>query len=412
MNESKDFILQQIKNKYLKSNDFNGLPAYQIGVQNKKIILELFKENSIDVISSKFILNPHIKLFNLNVPEEEVIEEIENNYNEIVLYPSEKVLENETVNIKKPFTEELIKGKPQLEVVYFSVEILEEYYNNPKYDITFNGYKGNINLKEQYTNEDNYEYVRDFCMAYKKNNINKRAVGIILRDLTSLSETNQLKWYVKRIENQEDYKAEPDYIRNLLGDWASCYWIYDCLLEEMKLVNKMCDCMKLPHIFKKEYDIEDDEMRHYKTILLPTENNYNKFLMILEKLLVNNLNSNAFISKNPDFRNVENIKNEDGTQKATVKLFSEWLQLNISGNDRVQNDIIVPLKKIRKLRQKPAHDLQADVYDETIWEKQNNLIKEMYGTIRIIRLLFYNHPQAKLVKIPEYLYRGENIVTY
>lgn len=412
MNESKDFILQQIKNKYLKSNDFNGLPAYQIGEQNRKIILELFKENSIDVISSKFILNPHIKLFNLNVSEEEVIEEIENNYNEIVLYPSEKVLKCESVNIKKPFTEELVKGKPQLEVVYFNIEILEEYYNNPKYDITFNGYKGNINLKEEYTNEDNYEYVRDFAMAYKNGDRNKRAVGIILRDLTRLSETNQLKWYVKRIENQEDYEAEADFISNMLGEWANCYWIYDCLLEEMKLINKICDCMQLSHIFKKEYNINDDEMRHYKTILLPTKNNYNNFLMILEKLLVNNLNPNTFISKISGFKNVENTKNEDGTQKASIKLFSEWLQLNVINNDKLQTDVIVPLKKIRKLRQKPAHDLQADVYDETIWEKQNNLIKEVYGAIRIIRLLFYNRPQAKSVEIPEYLYRGENIVTY
>ncbi len=413
MNTIKKELLKKIEKHYLGSSDFNGIKANRLGIDKKRYIIELFQEGKIDVISPNFTVNPFIKLLNFNVPKSIIIDEIENNFNKVVIYPSEKHLKNINTNVEEVFTEQLAKGKPQLEIIYFSVEILEEYFNNPKYDINFNGYKGNIYLKDIYVkDESNFEYIKDFGMAFQIKDKNKRAIGIILRDLSRLSKNDQLKWNIKKLPNQKDYKIETDFLQNMLGYWSENYWIYECLLEEIKIINKMCKEMKLEPLFRKEYNINDDQMKSFRTILLPTEKNYNSFHMILEKLLVNNLNEKTFFKKTNNSVCVNSTKNKDGTNKGSLLLFSEWLNLNITNNNNLENDIIKPLKTIRKKRQKPAHTFIIDNYNEDIWRLQKEDIVEAYKTVRAIRLLFSNHPATSVVEIPEYLFLGKNIVTY
>lgn len=105
-------------------------------------------------------------------------------------------------------------------------------------------------------------------------------------------------------------------------------------------------------------------------------------------MFVNNINTDTFTKGDGTTKNITELREENGDKKGSIKLFSEWLNLNVNGKNSIEDDIIKPLKNIRKIRQKPAHALQEDKYDEEIWKKQNELILEIYKTIRNIRLTF------------------------
>ena len=78
----------------------------------------------------------------------------------------------------------------------------------------------------------------------------------------------------------------------------------------------------------------------------------------------------------------------------------------------VEKEILTPLKKLRKLRQKPAHQLYNNVYDEKIWTDQKVLMHNTYSAVRNIRLLFANNPFCENIEVPKVLFDGNKIVQY
>ena len=85
-------------------------------------------------------------------------------------------------------------------------------------------------------------------------------------------------------------------------------------------------------------------------------------------------------------------------------MLEEWLKLNISKTScNFHTEIIAPLRRIRELRQAPAHEIYDDKYDVKIFQKQIEIVNSIYGAIRNIRLMFANHPYARDIPIPQRL---------
>ena len=64
---------------------------------------------------------------------------------------------------------------------------------------------------------------------------------------------------------------------------------------------------------------------------------------------------------------------------------------------------------MRKLRQKPAHKVSADLFNQDIFKKQREIIIDAYSAVRTLRLILANHPKVRLnpPKINERLFKGE-----
>jgi hypothetical protein len=406
----KEKLLEVIIKKYLDSYDFNGVPTYKVDA-NKEELVQLLDEEQIEILTEKYVLNPHIKAFDNIISVDKQKDEIKNNYDKVVIYPTVLALKNIRFEGQKYFTNRIIKGEAKLNIIYFKSDIIQEYCNNPKYIVNFNGYLGTIYLKDEFADDDEkeYEYIKDFGVAYNKKDNTKRAIGVFLDDVARLSEEDQLKWYIKMQKNQDEYVINYGFYENLiLGNWLEDIPIYEALLDEIKIINKMCEKMQIPHLFNREYNIYDDNINDYRTIFLPTQKNYDSFMLVLEKMLVHNLNYYTFTKGGAYTKNVDRNDNL-GKPKGSLILFLEWLNINIKGNDTIEESIINPLKHIRKERQKPAHELMPDQYDENIWKKQNELISKTYDAIRHIRLTFSNHPLCKEVVIDKYLIDGKHI---
>jgi len=304
-----------------------------------------------------------------------------------------------------------------LKPVYFDIQILERYFKNPKYLISYTDYRGKIYMKDEYSSEDleDYEYIKDFGLAYKENEPEKRAVVVFADDLSKLSKKVQAAWYAHLLDNQEDYYPNNGFIQNLIrGEWVTDISIYQALLMEIHYINEMCDCMLIDKLYKKEYKFntsnQEDRPIHFHNVLMPTRDNYYNFINTLEKLVINNINATTF-TKNSVYIGAIEAKDENGNSKGTLRMFEEWLLKNVRGGNPIE-DIIKPLKKLRKLRQKPAHQLYVNEYNEKIWSDQNKLVNDVYTAVRNIRLVFSNHPRTSEVEIPSCLFDGEHIVCY
>jgi hypothetical protein len=301
-------------------------------------------------------------------------------------------------------------------IVYFDVHVLERYFNNPKYYVFYSGYRGKISIKDEYYDENcESEYVKNFGLAYKKDNPEKRVIVAFASDLAKLSLKAQSHWYSLLLENSEAYYPNNGFIKNLIyGEWVENISIFDALLMEIHFINEMCENIEIPKMYKEEFKYntmdKDDKPINYHIVFLPTRDNYYNFINTLEKLVVNNLEPKTFTQESLLINGVER-KTEEGLKKGTLVLMSEWFAQNVKA-DNIEDNIMKPLKKLRKIRQKPAHQLYENLYDEQIWIDQKELMHNTYSAVRAIRLLLSNHPLGEKVEIPKILFEGKNIVQY
>jgi hypothetical protein len=64
-------------------------------------------------------------------------------------------------------------------------------------------------------------------------------------------------------------------------------------------------------------------------------------------------------------------------------------------------------RKIRKLRQAPAHKLNDDRFEKALFKDQRDLITEAYFFVQCLRIALNNHPMARDYEIPETLVQGK-----
>ncbi|MDY7011228.1 MAG: hypothetical protein SVV80_10830 [Planctomycetota bacterium] len=95
-------------------------------------------------------------------------------------------------------------------------------------------------------------------------------------------------------------------------------------------------------------------------------------------------------------------------------MLDEWLKRMFRPSDqKPMADLIEAFKRVRKNRQKPAHSLKANEFDQTYFHDQRDLIIAAYTAVRTIRLIFVNHPAVRIatLDIPDVIYEGK-IWTY
>ncbi len=418
---NKEELLKYITDYYLQSDDFNGLLNCDIPEFNITDLIELIEEDRVRILTENDDINIYINRCNL-FPEKFKQKENVCKENVFTIYPTEKQLAQTESREKKPFTEILAKGAEQFRIMYFAVDVLEIYINDPRYKIWDCGYRGNIYIQdydEEQTDVIHSEYIRDFGIAYLREEPHNgdRAIGVFLRDLSKLNYEAQCKWRGFLLQDQNKFCINGGFVKNLLfGEWETGYWIFDALLDELKLINDMCQSIGLPKLFRKEYSREDQALMGYHIILIPSLRNYYEFVIALEKIVVNNLNYGMFQKQTLNINPVER-KKEDKSLKGSIEMLDEWFSVNYFSNSpkgfqAFQTYISGVFREVRQKRQIPAHDLYENKHDITFYKQQDDLIIKVYHAIRNLRMMFQRHPLARAVVIPEILQDEDNIVIY
>lgn len=154
--------------------------------------------------------------------------------------------------------------------------------------------------------------------------------------------------------------------------------MYRSILLEMSNVNVLTNHIYGKNFFRKEYKKED--LEGFDMLSMPTEKEYNDFVSILEKLTISNINV-AF------YKNVGIDVKDD----RSLSYMEEFLNNVLP---KYKDDILTPLKELRKIRQTPAHKITNNNYDVAYFTKQQLLAKGVYDSIYMLRRLFESHPDV------------------
>lgn len=318
---------------------------------------------------------------------------------------------------EKGYFENIYNEKDFLKPVYFDIQVLERYFENPKYLLYYSDYRGSIVIDNEHVSDDSerLEYLKDFGLAYKKGDFYDRAIVTFAGDLIKLPSKMQSHFYSYYLENQEDYFPNEGFVKNLiLGEWVENISIYQALTMEIHYINEMCAAIGIPNMFLKEFPSDtssfNEKPSDFHVLLMPTEKKYYDFVITLAKMITDNLNINTFLTSACLISQVER-KDDKGKDKGSVTLLVEWLTKNVKLAN-IKKDINDPLRDLISERQTPAHRIIENKYDKNYWKKQNEFMQKVYVAVRNIRLLMANHPMCKQVEIPDYLYDGKHIRSY
>ncbi len=399
-------IINKVVKHYLESRDFNG-----IGVENfdsnseYPVIKKLIRDGKIDLI---WYANFHIKNFKAR-PVDAQIEKIENDGFSGCLYPTPELLKELKAGDgkKSPYTRELMKGVPQLSFRFFDLRMLEWYRNDPRFicegdDMHYRVFnKIDTKTKKQKIIKDDFEFFR-FGFGY--NSKEDRAVTALIYDLHKLPYAQQVE--MKKHELEGDYEPHPVFFDTTIrGNWPSAISIYSAFLMEKIEINKICEIIKKPPLFKTSHSIDGGNPDGFGILLRSTKKEFGDFAILLDKLLGDDINPDFFKG---DIELDRRLTDEQGKQeihrKGTIVLLKEWLEKNfINNNQEDFKKFFKILRDVRKARQKPAHIVEKNEFDKKYIVDQRELISKAYSVVYNIRSILQKHPHVGDYKSPKHL---------
>lgn len=420
----KENVLTMITQYYLNSRDFNGIPycdlIEQLSAEENEVIenlYELIHEGKIGIIFSDLEINPHIIRTSFEEIDVQVKHLKSSSIESSCIYPQTKHLEtvvNKSDFSKTPYTLYLALGSPQLSYKSFDLSILESYRNDPRYYYKNNDISGSISIRDKYCKSDEMKksdqvFLETFGFSYDKDF--NRAVSVFLRYLSNLSPEHQNIW--KNKEVSEDYELHPAYYQNSInGDWGERVPILAAFLKEIWLINQMSLAMGRPLLFRNDFGKFGEKRPEKLNFLVrPTLDEYNNFILLLDKMLSDNINIDFFMN---DLSYETEETREDGKtvvhRKGTIQILDEWVRSHfIFNEDDIWNTSINVLRDIRKKRQKPAHSIEDNEFNQEYFKNQRKLIIDVYNSVRLLRMVFEGHPcvQASTIEVPEWLREGK-----
>ena len=427
-------VLDCIYSFFIKSLDFNGIPLRQIShdleiayVESIDIVKELVAEDKCMIQSST---NPHIIYWTTYpIPSQlsclesakkitvkicrigDIEYESENTEFPICVYPSQSYLHKYRDVSKMPlFTKLLSWGEPQLTPCYFDMDVLQRYYDDPRYHFYFKDYSGRISFKEKdgesMVRKEDEVFLQSFGLGY--DNSRTRVVVAYLRYLNGLTPEHQTYWQSKMVHPNREPRILNEYYENTIkGKWVTSESVYSAFQNEVNTVIDLSQHIFGKPLFREKISLENPP-KELSFFFLPTKKNFNAFVLAMDHMISENINHDFFSGKVA--LEIEK-KRGDGkivvTNKGTLALLAEWLQQSIKTTLASVDELIKPFRIIRKLRQEPAHSLVADEYSTDYFDKQKEIIWEAYCSMKSLRLLLSDHPNSNKELIPSWLDTAE-----
>ena len=251
--------------------------------------------------------------------------------------------------------------------------MLEQYRNDPRYRYQVDDIHGTI--YREHPKAEDYEFHK-FGFAFDRD-VN-RYVAAFLRYLHGLSPEQQQSW--RRFEVEGDLTLHPDFYRtSILGQFPEGVSIFDAFLKEKRIINEMAARMGKTALFRSDYDAYRRPAGSAFSIR-PTRAEFSAFCLLLDQLLSDDLNREFFRG---DVELDERGRMDDGRdfiqQKGTIKLLDEWIDQNFrTNNEDFKRDLMTGFRTVRQARQRPAHLVEDNVFDEAYDKQQRDLIRGAY----------------------------------
>jgi hypothetical protein len=414
-----DKIIGAVTRFYLESHDFNGIPAAalaeQLGTAWQAVqprLKELIDDDLVGVLYADTAINPHVNRVGFEPKENQIAKLAGADLHQTCIYPRAKHLAavvDAARYTREPYKLCLALGEPQLTHRSFDLSVLETYRNDPRYRYENNDINGSISVRDRVSGSRGMEerdeiFLQTFGFA-NDDDLN-RAVAVYLRYLADLSSEHQQIWKAKELQGK--YLLHPDYYRSsIIGDWGEKIPIFDALLAELRIINQMATAMGRPPLFRDDYGEHGvRKPQKFSFLIRPTLEEFNAFVLLLDKMLSDNINKAFFRAEVADETHVERGDGKvEVRQKGTLQILDEWVRRFYRTDDwEPWQQAMGALRDVRKRRQKPAHAVDENVFDQQYFKEQRDLSIRAYEAVRTIRLMFENHPNVKkaAIEIPEW----------
>jgi hypothetical protein len=416
-------VLQEVATHYLNSGDFNGISVSRLADCLKKplqdvkaIVAGLIETEMVGILDTSSDVNPAIIRIGFEPKEEQLKKLDKHPLDHVYVYPRPTHLASVVDPAKysnRPYVLDIALGQPQLSFRSFDLSVLEFYRNDPRYTYENRDIDGYIAISDEfYQSADMAEkdqiLLQSFGFSFDKNG--KRAVAVFLRYLADLSPGHQQIWRAKELTG--NYKLHPDYFNyTVIGDWGEKFPIFVAFCAEMHLLNAMTCAMGRAPMFRQTFGrCGEQKPARFTFLVRPTLEEFNQFALLLDQMISDNINKDFFREDVP--MEMEK-KRADGKivvrPKGTLTLLNDWLRRYFRTSDwKPWDEAFQHLKEVRRLRQKPAHAVNENIFDQKFIRDQRTLIMNAYSALRTLRLMFANHPKVKAahIKIPDSLARG------
>lgn len=421
----KEKILSRILDFFVTSSDFNGILVLNLGTEFgapwseiRETLSQLAQENRISLAFASHSLNPHNKRLSDLPIDRQLAKLFEEEPYTICAYPTCNIIRatvDLTVYDTQPFTQRLALAEPQLTPVFFELEVLDRYYRDPRYYFKFSDFAGSIRITtEHYDSQDIAErdkiLLQTFGIGYDSGR--NRVVVAFLRYLANLSPEHQQIWSAHMVH--DECSMNSDYERaTIYGYWPEYYSAYQAFLTEQVEINKLAHLIGRPSLFRETF--EEQRPKEFIPMLRPTRRNFNDFIHLLDKMLSENIKRDFFEGDIPLECQVERDGDTVEVQrKNTLRLLEEWLstKYRTADGEDVSREVLTPLKKIRELRQKPAHKLQDDEYNLVYPQRQDEILGEACLALTKLRYILWSHPRARERYSPPAWLDSDKIVFY
>jgi hypothetical protein len=286
---------------------------------------------------------------------------------------------------------------------------LERYVADPRYDVRFDDYMGSMSVANEFFGDVQHPErdkvsLQSFGLGFDDQR--NPYVIVYLRYLAGLSAEHQQYWnsYLGRGDVR---MSEPYFRSSIQGEFGKNRSVRHAIVEEMRLIRALTEAIWGRSLFRAPP--EGGVPIGLTTFLRPTAENFNRFVMALDKLLSDSIDGKFFEGKVP----LETeIPRPDGKivvqKKGTLTLLEEWLLQGIIWSDPAafRKVIIQPLREVRSLRQKPAHTFTPDTFSAEYHTKRKQLLWSVFNSLSNIRATFAKHPTAGNIPIPNWLDDG------
>jgi len=423
VNQEAKAVLDEVTGFYLNSGDFNGIPARQLPErlsqpwqEVKPIVLDLIEKELLGMLAESSDVNPAINRIGFG-PTEVQLKKLElSRLGYTYVYPRPahlKLAVDPSDYVGRPYTLELALGERQFSFRSFELSVLESYRNDPRYIYENRDIDGFISTRDEFYQSDQMPekdqiLLESFGFSYDEN-LN-RAVAAFLRYLSRLSPEHQQIWKAKELTG--NYKLHPDYFNyTVIGDWGEKSSIFVAFCAEIHLLNQMAAAMGRTPLFRETYGRCGETKPSCFTFLVrPTLEEFNQFVLLLDQMISENINKDFFRKEVPMETEEKRADGKIVVQaKGTLALLNDWLRSYFRTPDWTPwDEAFKHLKKIRRLRQQPAHAVNENVFDQKYIHDQRKLMVRAYSAVRVLRSMFARHPNVKAarIEVPDWLEKG------
>jgi hypothetical protein len=320
-----------------------------------------------------------------------------------------KTVVNTDKHSNRPYTLALMLGESQLTFRAFDIAVLEPYRNDPRYYYRCDDIHGSISIHGEYFEKgtmpvSDQVMLQSFGFSYDDDE--NKYVAVYVRYLADLSPEHQRLWHAR--ETSQKTFLHPDYYRtSILGDFPERVSIYEAFIHELQIINQIAKAMGRPPLFREDYT-EKERPRELASLLRPTGRQYADFILLLDKLMSDNIDT-AFFQGEVPYEDEEPRSNGriEVKRRGSIRILSDWLARNFRTKDQGPlQEMLETFRAVRKLRQRPAHVVDENRFDQRFIHEQRKLMVDAYTAIRTLRLIFANHPKAKEVEIADWLSEG------